>query len=247
MKQYGTLDLRNMDCMDLMKAAPDNHWDLAIVDPPYFENGGDSSYYRSRVGGHEKKPLRGDSWKIPGAEYFSELLRVSRRQIIWGCNYYAKHIPHSGRIVWDKVNDNTPFSQCDIASYSEGVKLWLFRYKWNGMIQQDMKNKEHRIHPTQKPVALYRWLLQNYAESKCKHCDDGNVLCKVNNIQTDCEHCEGSGIHQATILDTHLGSGSIAIACYYMGFDLTGSELDPDYYAAMMERIDKETRQQELF
>lgn len=217
MKQYGKLDLRNMDCMDLMAQYPDNHFDLAIVDPPYFENGGDSSYYRSRVKGHEKKPITGDGWKIPGPDYFIELFRVSKRQIIWGCNYYAKYIPHCGRIVWDKVNDNTPFSQCDLASYSEGVKLWQFRYKWNGMIQADMKNKEHRIHPTQKPVALYKWLLQNYAKEGDK------------------------------ILDTHGGSMSIAIACYYMNHDLTLCELDPDYYAAGVERVRKETSQMELF
>jgi len=216
-KEYGRLDLQNCDCMDLMREYEDNHFDLAIVDPPYFEKGGDPSYYRARVKGPKKKPITGDGWQIPGPKYFSELLRVSRRQIIWGCSYYAKHIPHPGRIVWDKVNDGTPFSQCDLASYSEGVKLWLFRYKWNGMIQQDMKNKENRIHPTQKPISLYRWLLENFAKP-------GNK-----------------------ILDTHLGSGSIAIACYYMGFDLTGSELDADYYAAMMKRIQAETAQMELF
>jgi len=199
--------LHNGDCMEALRGMADNEYELAIVDPPYFERGGDSSYYRSRINGDEKKVLSGDGWKIPDSEYFEQLLRVSRRQIIWGCNYYAKHIPHQGRIVWDKVNDNTPFSQCDLASYSEGVKLWLFRYKWNGMIQQDMKNKETRIHPTQKPVALYKWLLANYAN-------------------------EGD-----RILDTHGGSMSIAIACWDLGFDLDLWELDADYFAAGVDRL----------
>ena len=211
------IELLYIDCMEYMKGLPDKAFDLAIVDPPYFENGGDPAYYRSRLGTSDHKPLSGDAWIIPDDKYFSELFRVSKRQIIWGVNYYAKFIPHFSRIVWDKCNDNTPFSQADLASYSEGVKVYMFRYKWNGMIQQDMKNKEGRIHPTQKPVALYRWLIHNYAKPGDK------------------------------ILDTHLGSGSSAIAAHLMGFDFVGCELDEDYYKAACKRFKEQTMQQSLF
>lgn len=150
---------------------------------------------------------------VPGRDYFAELFRVSRKQIIWGCNYYAKYIPHTSRIVWDKVNDGTPFSQAEIASWSEGVKVYMFRYKWNGMIQQDMKNKEHRFHPTQKPTALYSWLLRQFAGPGDK------------------------------ILDTHVGSASSLIACYRLGFDYIGFEIDKDYYEKAQERIKLEKAQ----
>ena len=145
------------------------------------------------------------------------VIRVSKRQIVWGVNYYAKHFPFPSRIVWDKCNDNTPFSQADIAGYSEGVKVYMFRYKWNGMLQQDMKNKEHRIHPTQKPVKLYKWLLDKYAKQGDK------------------------------ILDTHLGSGSIAIACHDYKFELTACELDPEYFEKAKQRIINHVAQQSLF
>ena len=211
------IELLNCDCMEYMAGVPDKFYDLSIVDPPYFENGGDPSYYRGRLGTSDHKPLKGDGWVIPDEYYFSELFRVSKKQIIWGVNYYAKYIPHCSRIVWDKCNDNTPFSQADLASYSEGVKVYMFRYKWNGMLQQDMKNKEERIHPTQKPVALYKWLLKNYAKEGDK------------------------------ILDTHGGSMSSAIACHQMGFDLTLCELDKDYYEAGVKRFREQTMQQSLF
>jgi len=216
MKKYGKLNLRNMDCMELMKEYPDNHFELAIVDPPYFENRGTPQYYNPTCANSTAiKPLTA-GWYLPDESYFKEIQRVSRNQIIWGCNYYAKFIPHVSRIVWHKESSGD-FSDCELASYSQHKRVTYFRYRWNGMIQEDMKNKEVRFHPTQKPVALYRWLLENYAKEGDK------------------------------ILDTHLGSGSIAIACYYMGFDLTGSELDPDYFQAMQDRINKETRQMELF
>jgi site-specific DNA-methyltransferase (adenine-specific) len=211
--EYGTLDLRNMDCMELMKAAPDNHWDLAIVDPPYGigESGGKNRRGKSK---HKKKDWDKCS---PDSIYFQELQRVSKDQVIWGANYFTENLQASmGWICWDKKLDNSDFSDFELAysSFNRGAKI--FRFSKNGGSRTPAALADI-VHPTQKPVALYRWLLQNYAK-------DGD-----------------------TILDTHLGSGSIAIACYYMGYDLTGSELDPDYYAAMMERIDKETRQQELF
>lgn len=207
----------NMDCMEAMRQMPDKAFELAIVDPPYFEGAGDPAYYRSRICQSAAKPIT-ETWDIPGAEYFKELYRVSKKQIIWGCNYYAQHIPHRSRIVWDKVNDGTPFSQAEIASWCDGVKVYVFRYMWNGMLQQHMgSKKEARFHPTQKPVALYEWLITNFAKPGDK------------------------------ILDTHLGSGSSRIAAYNLGFDFTGYEIDKDYFDAQEERFAAHTAQINLF
>jgi len=206
----------NLDCMEGMKRYKDKHFSLAICDPPYFAGAGDPSYYRSRTCQSKAKPIT-ETWNVPDENYFKELFRVSKKQIIWGCNYYAKYIPHTSRIVWDKVNDGTPFSQAEIASWSEGVKVYMYRYMWNGMLQQDMKNKERRFHPTQKPIALYKWLLHNYAKK-------GDL-----------------------ILDTHVGSASSLIACYDLGFDAVGFELDKDYYQASKKRLDEFMAQGRLF
>ena len=210
------IEYYNEDCMKGMKRYKDKHFDLAIVDPPYFSGPGDPSYYRSRTCQSKAKPIT-ETWNVPDENYFKELFRVSKKQIIWGCNYYAKYIPHTSRIVWDKVNDGTPFSQAEIASWSEGVKVYMYRYMWNGMLQQDMKNKERRFHPTQKPIPLYKWLLHNYAKK-------GDL-----------------------ILDTHVGSASSLIACYDMGFDAVGFELDKDYYEASKKRLEEFMAQGRLF
>jgi len=209
------LDIRIADCMDMMREFPDNHFDLAIVDPPYFEEYGNKNYTGANISttGVARQTKEIKHWMIPDANYFAELFRVSKNQIIWGVNYYAKHIPHFGRIIWDKQNDDSTFSKAEIASKSHSIGVDMFRFMWNGMLQGDMKNKEARIHPTQKPIALYKWLLAKYAKSGDK------------------------------ILDTHLGSGSIAIACHYAGLHLTGCEIDPDYYAASCDRIKRETQQ----
>lgn len=204
--------------MDLMAEYPDKHFDLAIVDPPY---GIDVT--KMEMGGRKRnKSDKKKSWDngVPDDHYFRELFRVSRNQIIWGGNYFKQlgiYDPKLKRkkdfikvhgVIWDKGETmyGRDFSECEIA-YT-GMKSGIFKLS---------PNQLDRIHPTQKPVALYKWLLQNYAKEGDK------------------------------ILDTHLGSGSIAIACYYGGFDLVGSELDPDYYKDMMERIERETAQQELF
>ncbi len=231
----GQLDLRCMDCMDLMREFPDKHFDLAIVDPPYGrgEDGGTTQCHGVKQkngkvlavadGGYEKK-----EWDVlPPPEYFNELLRVSRDQIIWGVNYYAVNLP-GGRIVWDKVNDGSDQSGAEIAYCSLNQRVDVVRYMWRGMMQGvsiergmvQQGNKalnERRIHPTQKPVALYRWLLDNYAAPGQR------------------------------ILDTHLGSGSHAIACHYFGAHLTASEIDADYFAAAMARINAETAQTTFF
>lgn len=225
MRQCGNLDLRCMDCMELMRNYPDNHFELAIVDPPYFEGPNKPGFYRNGEYSSTLVPAgkygKLKHWEVPKKPYFKELFRVSKNQVIWGAN----HLAHSFKanspswLVWDKQNGASSFADAELAYTSFETSVRIFRYRWNGMIQGDHGNKklnEKRIHPTQKPVKLYRWLLQNYAKEGDK------------------------------ILDTHLGSGSIAIACYYMGFDLTGSELDLDYYKAMMTRIERETSQMEL-
>lgn len=221
MTQYKTdrLDLRLMDNMELMREFPDKHFDLAICDPPYFEDYGKKNYTGADIStsGVRRQTKKIEHWSVPDIHYFKELFRVSRHQIIWGCNYYAQFIPHHGRIIWDKQNDSSTFSKAEIASKSQSIGVDMFRFMWNGMLQGDMSNKETRIHATQKPVALYRWLLANYAKAGDK------------------------------ILDTHLGSMSHAIAAHYAGLHLTGCELDPDYFAAGIERVKRETAQMDMF
>lgn len=209
------LDLRHADCMDMMHEFPDKYFDLAIVDPPYFEDYKKQNYTGNDIStsGIKRQTAAIKNWDIPDKCYFNELRRVSKNQIVWGVNYYGKHVEDYGRIIWDKKNDASTFSKAEIASHSFGLRVDMFRYEWNGMLQGDMKNKEQRIHPTQKPVSLYKWLLANYAKAGDK------------------------------ILDTHLGSMSIAIACHYAGLSLTGSELDADYYKAGIERVTRETQQ----
>lgn len=209
----------NMDCMIGLARYPDKYFDLAIVDPPYFKGVAKDSFYGSKVSGSGVKRLCSSSahWdnNIPTQKYYDELLRVSKNQIIWGCNYYPFLQP-VGRLVWDKGNDESTFSNCELASTGIIDSVKIFRYIWNGMLQGDMKNKENRIHPTQKPVALYKWLLKNYAKQ-------GDL-----------------------ILDTHVGSASSLIACHDMGFDAVGFELDADYYKASKQRLEDFMRQPKL-
>lgn len=208
--------ITNEDNMALMARYPDKHFDLAIVDPPYGIGmsrtlGSDKC---GKVTRHEKK-----EWdkEVPNGGYFDELRRVSKNQIIWGANYYPQHLTGSmGWIFWNK-EASANFSDGELAYTSFGRALKMFTYAWMGMRQGDMKNKEGRIHPTQKPVALYKWLLKNYATPDMK------------------------------ILDTHLGSGSIAIACHEFGCDLTACELDPDYYRDAIKRIKNHVNQTHLF
>ncbi len=208
------INLYNVDCMDFMAGLPDKAFDLAIVDPPYKN---EFKIVASDKAAHVKRDfdLRSLNNTVPNDIYFNELRRVSRNQIVWGVNYYPTYLG-AGRIVWDKDNTGV-YSDCELAfhSFSDVTRKFLFR--WNGMIQGDMKYKEQRIHPTQKPVALYRWLLQNYAKPGQK------------------------------ILDTHGGSMSIAIACDIEGFDLDLCELDPDYFQAGKKRLEQHQSQPRMF
>lgn len=199
----------NSDCLEGMKQYPDKYFDLAVVDPPYFEDYGKENYTGNDISttGIKRQTSKINHWGVPNEEYFYELLRISKHTIIWGCNYYAKYIPHFGRIVWDKKNDDSTFSKCEIASHSFGVRVDIFRYLWNGMLQENMKSKESRIHPTQKPIKLYDWIYANYLPEGGK------------------------------VLDTHLGSGSNRIAAHKAGnIDFVGYEIDKDYFEAQEKR-----------
>jgi site-specific DNA-methyltransferase (adenine-specific) len=214
------MQITNEDNMALMSRYPDNYFDLAIVDPPYGINeSGQTNKTRGKLA--ISKDYGNKNWdkESPNTKYFNELIRVSKNQIIWGANHFISRIPFDSScwIVWDKDNGETDFADCELAWTSFKTSVRKFKWKWQGMLQQDMKNKEHRIHPTQKPVSLYKWLLSKYANEGDK------------------------------ILDTHLGSGSIAIACHDMGFDLTACELDTDYYNAAMKRLTDHQKQLSIF
>jgi site-specific DNA-methyltransferase (adenine-specific) len=199
------LDLYHADCMELMKQTPDNYFDLAIVDPPYGigRDGGET--------GKNWKLYIKKGWdsKKPTKEYFDELFRISKNQSVWGANYFTKFFElGKGIICWFK-HQNGNFSQWEMAYTSIGNAKHFDR-----SYQQDQYNK---IHPTQKPIELYRWLLHTYANKGDK------------------------------IFDSHLGSGSIAVACDDLGFDLTACEIDSDYFRKANKRLDVYRRQQTLF
>ena len=214
----GDANLYLGDCMDFMKSQPDKAYDLAIVDPPYFDGPNKSGYYGkgySSLGVQRAKHC--DSlpvWEVPGTDYFSELRRVSKNQIVWGANHFANRYDFSGPgwIVWDKLNGESSFADAELAWSSFDKACRVFRYVWNGMHQgQYGGNKalnETRIHPTQKPVALYEWLLSRYAKPGQR------------------------------VLDTHLGSGSIAVAASNMGFQIDGIEIYESMFDAACRRID---------
>ena len=210
----------NMDCMEGMKHFPDKFFDLAIVDPPYGINqSGGTNHTRNKLAPATKyKPFAGGDKKPPDEDYFEELFRVSENQIIWGANHFISRFGKDSScwIVWDK--DNTgDFADCELAWTSFPTAVRKFKFRWNGMFQENMKNKEIRIHPTQKPVALYEWLLNRYAKPGDK------------------------------ILDTHVGSASSLIACHNLGFEYVGFELDPYYFNAASERLEAVKAQTSIF
>lgn len=213
------IEITNEDNMVLMKRYPDKYFDLAIVDPPYgIDVGNDArNGLMMKKAATKRKDYAKKDWDkgVPNEDYFKELFRVSKEQIIWGVNYYPYSFLSGGRIYWDKdTAEGYTNSDGELAFYSKSNSLKSFKCRWNGMLQYDMKNKEERIHPTQKPIRLYEWLLDNYAKKGDK------------------------------ILDTHLGSGSIALACHNRGFDLVACELDVDYYNNALKRL--KTHQQQL-
>ena len=205
--------ITNEDNMELMARYPDGYFDLAIVDPPYGIDAGKMTMgrgSRNDTGKNKKKNWDNEKPKKP---YWDELFRVSKNQIVWGANYFTDFLPPSmGWVYWDKLKGVNDFSDGELAftSFNRALRHYNKRVI-------DKTVDRNRVHPTQKPVALYEWLLMNYAK-------EGNK-----------------------ILDTHLGSGSIAIACHNLGYDLTACELDTDYYNAAMKRINEHKSQTRLF
>lgn len=230
MHQFGNITIINDDCLNVLRALPDNSFDLAIVDPPYYSGPERRSFYGSEVsavGVARRFYPKSRKWTVPVSEYFQKLERVAKHYIIWGCNYFYYRFA-SGRIVWDKCNQSSSFSDCELAATDLFSSVRIFRYMWNGMMQGksmtegwimqgNKKLNEKRIHPTQKPVALYAWLLNNYASTGFR------------------------------ILDTHLGSGSSMIAAWDLGFEFTGIEIDPVYYKAAVNRFRQHIAQGRLF
>lgn len=208
------------DCRDYMRTVPDKYFSLAIVDPPYFNGPQKLGFYGGRcsktgVIRHGYKKI--GKWECPGQDYFDELFRISEHQIIWGINYFQIANPGSGRIVWDKLNNASTFSDCEIAYCSMIDHVRKFTFMWNGMcqgkshqegeiMQGNKKLNEKRVHPTQKPVALYKWLLMNFWR--------GGV-----------------------VFDSHLGGGSIAIACEDMGIDMVACEVEYEYIELSDKRL----------
>ena len=204
------MTITNEDNMQLMARYEDNHFDLAIVDPPYGININVSMGRRKGDKKSDYHKFAGNDSEIPSKQYFTELFRISKNQIIWGGNYMTEHLkPTSCWLLWDK-------------GFSEDVTFAQFEMAWSSFNSSAKKYDKHpnqlnRIHPTQKPIALYEWILMRYAKEGDK------------------------------ILDTHLGSGSIAIACHNLGYDLTACELDKDYYEAAMKRIQQHKQQTRMF
>ena len=211
MEQFGNIKLYNCDCMELLKQTPDNYYSLALVDPPYGIKRDGSKPSTSKHGGRKEYEFKGWDDKIPNGDYFKELFRVSKNQIIWGANYFTQYLPKSmGWIFWDKgqrINN----SDGELAFTSFNRALRVVEYNRVELLI------EGTIHPTQKPIKLYKWLLKNYAKQGDK------------------------------ILDTHFGSLSIGIACHDMGFELTACELDKDYYEAGKKRLINHQKQLNLF
>ena len=222
------------DCMDAMKYFPDKFFSLGIVDPPYGINVANHELgkivgggYRP-FGGKEKHSVWGkhksisaskpyhtfDDSRPPDEGYFKELERVCKHRIIWGGNFMLDYLGKAScMIVWDKGRRGLDQADCEIAWTDIPEQSRVFNWKWNGMLQENMKEKEERCHPCQKPIALYQYLLQKYAKQ-------GDI-----------------------ILDTHVGSGSSLIACERLGFKYYGYEIDPIYYEKAKQRLDREKAQ----
>jgi site-specific DNA-methyltransferase (adenine-specific) len=201
----------NMDCMDGMKRFPDKYFELAIVDPPYGIGMGGGLVGNSKI---DYKQFAGCDQTPPEKEYFQELFRISKNQIIWGANHFIEQFNKNSScwIVWDKIQpENFTMAMCELAWTSFDTPAKIYKKRVVGA------DKDGRIHPTQKPVALYAWLLQNYAKKGDK------------------------------ILDTHVGSASSLIACHKLGFDYVGFELDPDYYKAATARLEAVKSQISIF
>ncbi len=218
MIKIDNFSFHNSDNMEIMKQYPDKYFDLAIVDPPYgIGEDGSKNHTRGKLAiSKNYKAYAGNDLKAPEADYFKELQRISKNQIIWGANHFIENLPSQNTscwIVWDKENGETDFADCELAWSSFPTAVRKFKWKWQGMLQQNMKNKQERIHPNEKPIELYEFIIKNYAKPNDK------------------------------ILDTHLGSGSIALAVDKANkidkknLTLIGIELDNFYFNAAVNRF----------
>ena len=208
------IDYRLIDCMTGMAEYPDKHFDLAIVDPPYGINLTGANVIKNKS---DSDTVFNTEWdkSIPNKAYFDELQRVSKEQIIWGGNYFLDYLGYcKAPIIWDKLNGDSLYADGEMAWTSKGLprNLKIWKHQWCGAFK-DSERGALKIHPTQKPVALYKWLLTNYAKP-------GDL-----------------------ILDTHVGSASSLIACHDLGFDAVGFEIDPDYYSESKDRLERHMRQ----
>ena len=209
------------DCVTALKRYADNHFSLAIVDPPYginadIKNNGKNSDRHEKTSLAKINTYKKTNWdnETPNEDYFNELKRVSKKQIVWGANFFGLV---GGMLYWHKGVTMPTYSTGELAYLSWLQKIDFVNITWHGMLQQNMKNKEERIHPTQKPIQLYEWLLKNYAKPGDK------------------------------ILDTHAGSMSSVIACLDMGFEITAFEIDKDYFEAGKKRVLNYLSQENLF
>lgn len=217
------MELYHCDCMELLKQTPDNYYSLALVDPPYgIGESSNDNKGRSKLAKAKDYGCKNWDDNAPDKHYFKELKRVSKNQIIWGANHFIQNISEANSscwIVWDKDNGENDFADCELAWTSFKTAVRRFKWTWAGMRQQNMKNKEVRIHPTQKPIALYDWIIKNYSEPNQK------------------------------ILDTHFGSGSIALAVDKanrldkMNLHLTACEIDKEYIDKAIKRISESIKQ----
>lgn len=221
--QLPFLSLFSSDCLPIMRQFKDKEFDLAIVDVPYgIGEDGSKNHTRSMIATSKNyKAYSGNDLTAPEAEYWNELKRISKNQIVWGANHFISRLPYDSScwIVWDKDNGENDFADCELAWTSFDTAVRKFKWKWQGMLQQNMKNKQERIHPNEKPIQLYEFCIRNYAKKGDK------------------------------ILDTHFGSGSIALAVDKankldkMNLTLTGIEMDTHYLNLAIERIQQTIKQ----
>ncbi len=212
----------NIDRMILISRYPDKYFDLVIDDPPYgIGEDGSKNHTRGLLAKPKNyKGYSGNDNNPPPKEYFKELFRVSKNQIIFGANHFIENLPKqnsSSWVVWDKDNGGTDFADCELAWTSFNSAVRKFKYRWNGMLQENMKNKEIRIHPNQKPVDLYKWILNEYTK------------------------------HGQIILNPHAGSGSLEIACEDIGLQYVSGEHDIYYFNRSLKRIKYHLKQEKLF
>lgn len=211
--EYKNSRVSLLDCIEGMKQYPDKYFDLALVDPPYgIGEDGSKNHTRGKLAlSKDYKPYSGNDKEPPPADYFTEIFRVSKNQIVWGANHFISRMPFDSScwIIWDKDNGENDFADCELAWSSFSTAVRKFKWRWNGMLQQNMKDKQIRIHPNEKPIALYDWIYDKYIPQGGK------------------------------VLDTHLGSQSNRISAFKRGnIDFTAFELDSDYFLDGNARFD---------